>query len=113
MGSSLVTTRSVGDHEEQDEIMSEPDGAQFSSAAEDGEGQYGGDEDDVCCICKDGGELMVCDGGVELDGCDKTFHATCVDRDEIPQGDWVCQDCAKTGGLTNTERRGHEFGEEV
>ena len=68
------------------------------------------DEGDRCAICKDGGELMVCDGGDKHPGCGKSFHAECVNRSAIPDGDWICQDCAKAAGI-ETDIAGHEFRE--
>jgi hypothetical protein len=32
----------------------------------------------------------------------------CVNRKEIPDGDWICQDCAKSGGI-DAGPEGHEF----
>ena len=64
------------------------------------------DEDDLCCICKKGGNLMVCDGGDHRKiarGCDRAFHAECVNRSSIPEGDWVCQDCTEDAGLVDDE----------
>jgi hypothetical protein len=48
-------------------------------------------EEDVCCLCQDGGELIVCDGGDNLEGCGRNFHLECDDRDVVPPGGWVCQ----------------------
>ena len=75
------------------------------------ESESGDGDDDVCCICKDGGELMICDGGIHLDGCGRSFHFACVGRSEVPAGDWVCQTCAKDADVLNYEggSEGHEF----
>ena len=54
-------------------------------------------EDERCAICRDGGELMICDGGDDRPGCGKSFHAACVNRSAIPNGDWICQACALQG----------------
>ena len=67
-------------------------------------------EDERCAICKDGGELMICDGGDHHAGCGKSFHAACVHRSDIPNGDWICQACAKAAGI-ETDIAGHEFPE--
>ena len=75
----------------------------------DVEGSFSGDESEICCICRDGGELMVCDGGKEMDGCGRSFHCQCVGRPDIPDGDWICSDCAKSGGILVEGRGGHEF----
>ena len=64
--------------------------------------------EDVCVICMDGGELMVCDGGDKLPGCGKSFHIECVGRDVVPPGDWVCEKCANAGGI-NVGIEGFEF----
>lgn len=51
------------------------------------------EDEDVCQICHDGGHMIVCDGGDHL-GCGSLFHLECIQRTEVPPGDWICQDCA-------------------
>lgn len=63
---------------------------------------------DECNICRDGGELMICDGGDEMAGCEKSFHTNCVGRMVTPEGDWVCQSCANAFGM-DVGLEGHEF----
>ncbi|XP_041849300.1 autoimmune regulator [Melanotaenia boesemani] len=45
--------------------------------------------DDECAVCKDGGELICCDG------CPRAFHLTCLDPPltSIPNGSWQCEWC--------------------
>ncbi|XP_019898343.2 autoimmune regulator [Esox lucius] len=45
--------------------------------------------DDECAVCKDGGELICCDG------CPKAYHLVCLDPPltTIPSGTWRCQSC--------------------
>ncbi|XP_043076409.1 autoimmune regulator [Puntigrus tetrazona] len=45
--------------------------------------------DDECTVCKDGGELICCDG------CPRAFHLTCLvpPLTSIPSGTWRCQLC--------------------
>ncbi|KAK9539220.1 hypothetical protein VZT92_004339 [Zoarces viviparus] len=45
--------------------------------------------DDECAVCKDGGELICCDG------CPRAFHLTCLDPPltSIPSGTWRCEWC--------------------
>ncbi|KAJ6692776.1 ZINC FINGER CCCH DOMAIN-CONTAINING PROTEIN 19 [Salix purpurea] len=46
-------------------------------------------EEDVCFICFDGGELVLCDRR----GCPKAYHPSCVNRDEAffrSKGRWNC-----------------------
>ncbi|KAK1572087.1 hypothetical protein Q3G72_027469 [Acer saccharum] len=46
-------------------------------------------EEDVCFICFDGGELVLCDRR----GCPKAYHPACVNRDEAffrAKGRWNC-----------------------
>jgi hypothetical protein len=42
--------------------------------------------DDECQICKNGGELIVCDGGDHPGGCGRSYHVHCIDRTMIPPG---------------------------
>jgi hypothetical protein len=44
----------------------------------------------TCEICRDGGDLLVCDGGDNGGGCDKAFHVACVGRTVTPEGENVC-----------------------
>ncbi|XP_025664189.1 zinc finger CCCH domain-containing protein 19 isoform X1 [Arachis hypogaea] len=56
-------------------------------------------EEDVCFICFDGGELVLCDRR----GCPKAYHPSCVNRDEAffrSKGKWncgwhICSNCEK------------------
>ncbi|XP_066542866.1 autoimmune regulator [Hoplias malabaricus] len=45
--------------------------------------------DDECAVCKDGGELICCDG------CPRAFHLTCLvpPLTSIPSGTWRCKFC--------------------
>ncbi|CAB1442492.1 unnamed protein product [Pleuronectes platessa] len=45
--------------------------------------------DDECAVCKDGGELLCCDG------CPRALHLTCLDPPlrTIPSGSWQCEQC--------------------
>ncbi|XP_042574092.1 autoimmune regulator-like [Cyprinus carpio] len=45
--------------------------------------------DDECTVCKDGGELICCDG------CPRAFHLNCLvpPLTSIPSGTWRCQLC--------------------
>jgi hypothetical protein len=75
----------------------------------DVEGAFSDDNDeDLCAICEEDGQLIVCDGGDEDDGCGKGFHIRCINRQEIPEGDWICQECAKSCGIA-VGQEGHEF----
>uniref|UniRef100_A0A8D0EAL0 Autoimmune regulator n=1 Tax=Salvator merianae TaxID=96440 RepID=A0A8D0EAL0_SALMN len=46
--------------------------------------------EDECAVCRDGGELICCDG------CPKAFHLTCLvpPLTEIPSGTWRCDSCS-------------------
>ncbi|KAG6522189.1 hypothetical protein ZIOFF_019327 [Zingiber officinale] len=46
-----------------------------------------GENDDLCSICADGGNLLLCDL------CPRAFHTGCVGLPSIPEGDWHCQYC--------------------
>ncbi|KAH7443825.1 hypothetical protein KP509_02G052300 [Ceratopteris richardii] len=43
--------------------------------------------DNICQICGDGGQLMLCDS------CPSAFHCKCLHLDEVPEGDWHCSRC--------------------
>ena len=40
--------------------------------------------DDDCFVCQDGGLLIMCDF------CQKAYHLECVERSELPRGQWKC-----------------------
>ncbi|KAI5074170.1 hypothetical protein GOP47_0010131 [Adiantum capillus-veneris] len=52
--------------------------------------------DDICHVCRDGGELIMCDG------CPSSFHTQCLHLSSIPKGQWFCSECkcAKCGSGT-------------
>uniref|UniRef100_A0A453TEW5 PHD-type domain-containing protein n=1 Tax=Aegilops tauschii subsp. strangulata TaxID=200361 RepID=A0A453TEW5_AEGTS len=43
--------------------------------------------DDLCSICSDGGELLLCDS------CPRAFHRECVGLSCVPKGAWCCRYC--------------------
>ncbi|KAK1284017.1 Zinc finger CCCH domain-containing protein 19 [Acorus calamus] len=45
------------------------------------------ESDDLCRICADGGNLVLCDI------CPRAFHAGCVGLQSVPKGDWYCPYC--------------------
>ncbi|XP_019199497.1 PREDICTED: uncharacterized protein LOC109193127 [Ipomoea nil] len=45
------------------------------------------ENDDLCSICADGGDLLCCDN------CPRAFHAECVSLPNIPRGTWYCKYC--------------------
>ncbi|KAG6735414.1 hypothetical protein POTOM_061978 [Populus tomentosa] len=48
------------------------------------------DNDDLCIICADGGDLLICDG------CPRAFHKGCASLSTVPSGNWYCQHCQNT-----------------
>ncbi|XP_042758870.1 autoimmune regulator [Panthera leo] len=50
--------------------------------------------EDECAVCRDGGELICCDG------CPRAFHLACLSPPlrEIPSGTWRCYTCLRGGG---------------
>ncbi|GMH12150.1 hypothetical protein Nepgr_013991 [Nepenthes gracilis] len=45
------------------------------------------ENDDLCSICFDAGDLLCCDG------CPRAFHIECIPLSSIPQGTWYCRYC--------------------
>ncbi|KAL1361483.1 hypothetical protein AAHE18_03G007000 [Arachis hypogaea] len=45
------------------------------------------DNDDLCSICSDGGDLLCCDG------CPRAFHIDCVPLPSVPTDTWYCKYC--------------------
>ncbi|KAJ8568379.1 hypothetical protein K7X08_027912 [Anisodus acutangulus] len=45
------------------------------------------ENDDLCSICADGGDLLCCDN------CPRAFHTECVSLPSIPTGTWYCKYC--------------------
>uniref|UniRef100_A0AAY4F0E5 Autoimmune regulator n=1 Tax=Denticeps clupeoides TaxID=299321 RepID=A0AAY4F0E5_9TELE len=55
--------------------------------------------DDECAMCKDGGDLLCCDG------CPKSFHLSCLvpPLTSIPSGSWCCQSCNGQKSSTSSQ----------
>ncbi|KAK3445476.1 hypothetical protein EUGRSUZ_A01604 [Eucalyptus grandis] len=45
------------------------------------------DNDNLCIICADGGNLVLCDG------CPRAFHKECASLTNVPRGKWYCNFC--------------------
>ncbi|PIM99977.1 Histone acetyltransferase [Handroanthus impetiginosus] len=45
------------------------------------------ENDDLCSICEDGGDLLCCEN------CPRSFHIECVGFSSVPQGTWYCRYC--------------------
>jgi len=63
------------DRDEEEDEMDEDEFEDDGFIVDDDDSE---ENDEVCQICKEGGELMICDGGRNMEGCGKMFHATCV-----------------------------------
>ncbi|TYH62467.1 hypothetical protein ES332_D07G122300v1 [Gossypium tomentosum] len=48
------------------------------------------ENDDLCSICLDGGNLLCCDT------CPRAFHIECISLPRIPTGTWHCRYCQNT-----------------
>ncbi|KAI3826161.1 hypothetical protein L1987_00206 [Smallanthus sonchifolius] len=46
--------------------------------------------DDLCRVCWDGGDLLLCDG------CPRSFHPECAGESSIPHGKWYCRYCQQS-----------------
>ena len=53
-------------------------------------------EPDLCLVCDDGGELLICDG------CEGEYHLKCCDPalKAIPEGEWKCDECVNKSVVT-------------
>jgi hypothetical protein len=105
---TMSTMQSESDDEEQEGDYYDDEDDGFIVDEEDEEEE---DDDDPCCMCRKGGDLMICDGGDlnEIEGCGRSFHVECVEREEVPPGDWVCEVCAMEHGMEGVGVKGHEF----
>ncbi|CAA0840148.1 Acyl-CoA N-acyltransferase with RING/FYVE/PHD-type zinc finger domain [Striga hermonthica] len=45
------------------------------------------ENDDLCSICEDGGNLLCCNK------CPRAFHPVCVGLSSLPEGTWYCKYC--------------------
>uniref|UniRef100_A0A7S1TFG5 Histone-lysine N-methyltransferase n=1 Tax=Compsopogon caeruleus TaxID=31354 RepID=A0A7S1TFG5_9RHOD len=45
----------------------------------------------ICAICCFPGDVVCCEGV-----CLRSFHVECIKLDEIPEGSFICRDCAQT-----------------
>lgn len=52
---------------------------------------------DACYKCKEGGDLLCCDG------CNCAFHPACCGLDAPPSGDWFCPLCVAQGITTKPQ----------
>lgn len=46
-----------------------------------------GKSDDMCTVCGDAGDLILCSG------CPRSFHAACLDLQSVPESNWHCTHC--------------------
>jgi len=103
----------LDDHDE-DEDDDEPneyedDGFVVNGSQSEDESSSDDDDDDgECQICKNGGDLIICDGGDEEGGCGNMYHLSCIGRSVVPPGDWICKKCANENGM-NVGIEGHEY----
>ncbi|XP_073890023.1 autoimmune regulator isoform X4 [Macaca fascicularis] len=64
---------------------------------------WGVQNEDECAVCRDGGELICCDG------CPRAFHLACLSPPlrEIPSGTWRCSGCLQVT-VQETQPRAEE-----
>jgi len=102
------------DHHDEDEDDGGPneyidDGFVVSGSHSEDESSFDDDDDDgECQICKNGGDLIICDRGDEEGGCGDMYHLSCIGRSVVPPGDWICKKCANKKGM-NVGMEGHEY----
>ncbi|XWS67025.1 hypothetical protein CRYUN_Cryun05aG0250900 [Craigia yunnanensis] len=51
-----------------------------------------GYSDDMCAICGDSGDLLLCRE------CPQAFHPACLNLEHLPEGEWHCANCADENG---------------
>ncbi|XVE96840.1 hypothetical protein REPUB_Repub02eG0257700 [Reevesia pubescens] len=51
-----------------------------------------GFSDDMCAICGDAGDLLLCRG------CPQAFHPACLNLEHFPEGEWRCANCTDENG---------------
>ncbi|XP_027935059.1 uncharacterized protein LOC114190395 [Vigna unguiculata] len=51
-----------------------------------------GDSDDMCAVCGDGGDLILCNG------CPRAFHTACLGLQCVPDSGWQCLNCGDNAG---------------
>ncbi|KAJ4701619.1 Zinc finger, PHD-type [Melia azedarach] len=49
--------------------------------------EYDDNNDEICSICRYGGELILCDD------CPSSFHQSCLGLKDLPTGNWFCSSC--------------------
>ena len=52
--------------------------------------------------------MIVCHGGKHRTGCGQCYHISCINRSEVPPGDWICMTCAQSIGQ-NVDIKGFEY----
>ena len=72
-------------YEEDDFLVN---GSQDSEEEFDSHEEEDNEEDGECQICKNGGDLIVCDGGDHEGGCGLAYHIHCIGRSIIPPGEF-------------------------
>ncbi|XP_057478440.1 uncharacterized protein LOC130765875 isoform X1 [Actinidia eriantha] len=60
---------------------------EFAISLLKGRKHFAKDNDDLCTICADGGNLLLCDI------CPRAFHIECASLSSIPHGKWYCKYC--------------------
>ncbi|KAF7818520.1 Increased DNA methylation 1 [Senna tora] len=51
-----------------------------------------GNSDDMCAVCGDGGDLILCNG------CPRAFHTACLGLQCVPESSWCCLSCRDNNG---------------
>ena len=51
-----------------------------------------GHSDDMCAVCGDGGDLVLCNQ------CPRAFHAACLGFECVPETSWRCLNCRNSAG---------------
>ncbi|XP_051142894.1 uncharacterized protein LOC127259552 isoform X2 [Andrographis paniculata] len=86
--------------EHQRQLSQKRKNQQLRSESFEREGSQHQENDSICSICHEGGDLLLCDQ------CPSSYHFSCIGLKGVPDGDWFCPSCCcQVCGLCRLERK--------